>query len=221
MMRRRLILLLSVLLCCGLECAAQTVVPEPDIEYWGEELPESVVTGRRRWKGRKYGREWRQHYRLIYNFNKIYPYALVGRSMMAQVDSVLEHDALKRRDRDIYIKDVEKELFRLFEKDIRSMTISQGFLLTRLVDRECGRTAYDIIVDYEGKFAAGFWSLVGKLFDQDLKKQYDPSGIDAETEQLVLIWESGDWDMFYYSVFGQYPQKTVIQTDRLSSKPKN
>ena len=68
--------------------------------------------------------DWRRYYKLVYNFNKVYPYALVGRKMMAQVDSTLAADAGKRRDRNRYINDVEKELFRLFEKDIRNMTVS-------------------------------------------------------------------------------------------------
>ena len=116
---------------------------------------------------------------------------------------------------------MEKELLRIFEKDIRQMTISQGFLLTRLVDRECGMTVYDIIKEYEGGLAAGFWNLVGKMFEQDLKSHYDPEGKDAKTEELIVIWESGDWDNFFFSVFGEEPQKTVISTEHLSTEPKS
>ena len=114
----------------------------------------------------------------------------------------------------------EKELFKLFEQDIRHTTISQGFLLTRLVDRECGMTVYDIIYNYEGGFSAGFWNLVGKVFDQDLKAHYDPTGEDAKTEELVKIWESGEqeWANFYYQVFWEDPPKTIIKTDKLSTK---
>ena len=65
-------------------------------------------------------RDWRRYYRLVYNFNKVYPYALVGRDMMRQVDSTIAADVTKRSQRTRYINDVERELFRLFEKDIRS-----------------------------------------------------------------------------------------------------
>ncbi|MGN1226978.1 MAG: DUF4294 domain-containing protein, partial [Candidatus Cryptobacteroides sp.] len=156
----------------------------------------------------------------VYNFNKVYPYALVGKKMMQQVDSTIEADHLDKRNRDKYIKNVEKELFKIFEEDIRHTTISQGFLLTRLVDRECGMTVYDIIYNYEGGFSAGFWNLVGKVFDQDLKAHYDPEGKDAPTEELVKIWESGEkeWADFYYQIFWEYPPKTIIKTERLSTK---
>lgn len=164
-------------------------------------------------------RDWRRYYRLVYNFNKVYPYALVGRDMMAQVDSTIAADVTRRSQRTRYINDVEKELFRLFEKDIRSMTVSQGLVLLRLVDRECGLSAYEIIRTYESGFAASFWQLVARLFSQDLKMRYNPSkGEDAQIEELCRIWDSGQWDSFYYSIFMEAPPKTDIRSRTLESE---
>ena len=173
-----------------------------------------------RGRGFKKGKDWRKEYRLVYNFNKIYPYALVGRKMMAQVDSTIAADARKKSLRNQYISQVEKELLNLFSKDIKNMTTSQGVLLLRLVDRECGMSAYSIIKEYENSFAANFWQVVAKLFSQDLKSRYDPKGRDANIEELVTIWDSGNWDQFYYSVFWEAPKKTVIQAERLQSEVK-
>lgn len=161
--------------------------------------------------------DWRKEYKLIYNFNKVYPYALVGRSLMAQVDSTIAADVTKRSERTRYINAVERELLRNFEKDIRKMTISQGMVLMRLVDRECGMSAYEIVRTYESGFAANFWQLVAKLFSQDLKTRYDPAGKDKKIEELVKIWDSGQWDRFYYSVFWEPPVKTVIEKRTLKS----
>ena len=172
-----------------------------------------------RGKGMKAG-DWRKYYKLVYNFNKIYPYALVGRKMMAQVDSTIAADVTKKSQRNRYVNDVEKELLRLFEQDIRNMSINQGVLLLRIVDRECGMSAYNIIKTYESGFTAGFWQLVAKVFSQDLKTRYDPTGVDARTEELIKIWDSGRWDSFYYSIFMEKPKKTVIQTETLSSEVK-
>ena len=165
-------------------------------------------------------RDWRRYYRLVYNFNKVYPYALVGRDMMCQVDSTIAADVTKRSQRTRYINDVERELFRLFEKDIRSMTVTQGLVLLRLVDRECGLSAYEIIRTYESGFAANFWQLVARLFSQNLKMRYDPAkgGEDAQIEELCRIWDSGQWDSFYYSIFMEYPPKADIRTRTLESE---
>lgn len=164
--------------------------------------------------------DWRQYYKLVYNFNKVYPYAIAGRSMMAQVDSTIEADVTRKSQRAAYINDVERELFRLFEKDIRNMTISQGMVLLRLVDRECGMCGYDIIKTYESGFAANFWQMVARIFSHNLKTRYDPNGEDWQIEELVYIWDSGQWDNFYMSIFGELPKKTVVRSSTLNSSVK-
>ena len=93
---KRVLLSLMVLLCLGVPTEAQEGVQthEPDVEYWDYISPSSV-TGRRK-RTRKERREWRRHYRLVYNFNKVYPYALVGRKLMNQVDSTIAADHLDK-----------------------------------------------------------------------------------------------------------------------------
>ena len=163
--------------------------------------------------------DWRQYYKLVYNFNKVYPYALVGRKMMAQVDSTIAADVSRRAERTRYINDVEKELFRLFEQDIRHMTINQGLVLMRLVYRECGMSAFSIIKEYESGLAANFWQLVARIFSQNLKTRYDPTkGEDAKIEELCKIWDSGQWDPFYYSIFYEMPARVVIKQESLESE---
>lgn len=173
-----------------------------------------------RGRGFKRGNDWRRDSRLVYNFNKVYPYALVGRKLMRQVDSTIAADVTRRSQRNQYINQVEKELLRLFTQDIKRMTISQGFVLMRLIDRECGMSPYEIIKEYENSFAANFWQVVAKLFSHDLKARYQPNGSDAKIEELVRIWDSGDWDSFYYSIFWEAPAKTVVRADRLQSEVK-
>ena len=224
---KRFRLISAVLLCvlCS-EAAGQTarkvtgtpmffqVTPEGDTTFVDSLDPVWCFPRGRRLKDG----DWRKEYKLVYNFNKVYPYALVGRKMMAQVDSTIKADVTKKSERTRYVNDVERELFKIFEKDIRSMTITQGLVLMRLVDRECGMNAYTIIKTYESGFAAGFWQLVAKLFSQDLKTNYDPKGKDAKIEELVKKWDSGQWDSFYFSIFMEWPRKTVISTDELSSE---
>ena len=173
-------------------------------------------------RGRKMKKDdWRKQYKLIYNFNKVYPFALAGSKMMAQVDSVIAADATKRSQRNAYTRDVMFELFDIFGKDIKNMTISQGVLLMRLVDRECGIPPYEIIKEYRSSFSARFWQMIARLFGQNLKRRYDPTGDDAKTEELVKKWNSGEWDAFYYSVFFDYPKKTKIKRDYLKSTVKS
>lgn len=152
---------------------------------------------------KKKGREWREFYRLVYNFKKCYPYALIAREIIEEADSVIAHSNFTSRQRDLYLKEFEKRLFKEFEKPLRKMTFSQGKLLLRLIDREIGQSSYTIIRNYRGGAAAGFWQGVAKMFGSDLKRPYDRFGQDRLTEELVQMYQRGTFDYLYFSIFQQ------------------
>ncbi len=151
------------------------------------------------------GKEWRKYYRLVHNFSKAYPYALVAKKLVMEADSIIATDRLKGGKREKYISSVQKELFDVFEGQMRQLTVSQGALIMKLVDREVGKSSYNIIKGYKSGITAGFWQGIAKIFGSDLKKPYDPEGEDKEIEELVKIWETGDFDAFYFSIFWKDP----------------
>lgn len=150
---------------------------------------------------KKRGREWREFYRLVYNFRKAYPYALIAKEKFAIADSVLKSKKFTASAREKYIKNFEKDLFKDFEKPLRKMTITQGGLLLKLIDREVGQSSFEIIKDYRGGFNAKFWQGVARLFGSDLKKPYDKFGEDRITEDLVIMYQNGTFEYLYYSIF--------------------
>jgi len=156
------------------------------------------------------GREWRKYYRLVHNFSKAYPYALVAKKMVMEADSTIAADKLRGIKREKYISKVQKELFDVFEGQMRSLTVSQGALIMKLIDREVGKSSFKIIKDYKSGITAGFWQGIAKVFGSDLKKPYDPEGEDKATEELVEIWENGDFPAFYWSLFWKDPPEMPI-----------
>lgn len=212
-MKKTLLYITALLLlpvCCpaqqGRGGYMQYIVEGRDTIYISE-LPASKVYSR---IPRQKGREWRKYYRLVHNFSKTYPYALAARKMVAVADSTMAADKMKKGKREKYINAVQKELFSVFEKPLRNLTVTQGALLMKLIDREVGKSSYNIIRDYKNGIAAGFWQGVAKIFGSDLKKPYDPEGEDAMTEELVKIWEAGDFPAFYFSLFWTDPPVTEI-----------
>ena len=159
---------------------------------------------------RQKGKDWRKYYRLVHNFSKTYPYALAARKIVMQADKTIADKNLKRVKRDRYITSVQNELFDVFEEPLKRLTVSQGALLMKLIDREIGKSSYAIIKDYKNGIAAKFWQGVAKIFGSDLKKPYDPKGEDANIEELVEIWEAGEFEAFYYSLFWKEPPTVVI-----------
>ena len=172
-----------------------------------DELPPARIYSR---MPRQKGREWRKYYRLVHNFSKAYPYALAARHLVHEVDSTIEADNLRRAKRDRYINSMQKQLFEDFESSMRGLTVSQGALLMKLIDREVGKSSYMIIKDYKNGMAAGFWQGIAKIFGTDLKKPYDPDGEDRPIEELVQLWEAGQFEGLYYSLFWKYPPEIEI-----------
>jgi len=150
---------------------------------------------------RKKDKQWREYYRLVYNFKKTYPYALIAKDKIREADSVLTSRYFSNKAREKYIQNFEKQLFKEFEKPLVNMTFSQGRLLLKLVDREIGQSSYYLIKSYKGGITAGFWQGIAKIFGSDLKKPYDKFGEDKNTEELVIMYYNGSFDYLYYSLF--------------------
>jgi hypothetical protein len=155
-------------------------------------------------------RAWRKFYKYVYNFARVYPYALIARKLVGQADSTIAVNQYTKFQKQKYVNAMQKELFGAFEKPLRHMTISQGQILMRLVYREVGKSPYSIIKDYKNGIAATFWQGIAKLFSQDLKAEYDPQGRDKVLEDLVQKWDSGKFDQFYYGIFFEYPSHEEV-----------
>lgn len=60
-----------------------------------------------------------------------------------------------------------------FEKQLRDLSISRGQILIKLINRETGMTAYEIIKELRGGINALMWNVAGGAYDLDLKTEYD------------------------------------------------
>jgi hypothetical protein len=90
-----------------------------------------------------------------------------------------------------FMKEFEKEAFKKYEADLKKMTVSQGRILMKLVDRECDKTSFDLIKAYKGSFTAFFWQGVARLFGSNLKSEFDASDKDKVLERVIVLVEAG------------------------------
>jgi hypothetical protein len=134
--------------------------------------------------------DFRKYERLVYNIKKTYPYALQVRKRLNQVNEDMK-DLKTEKERKDYMKKVEKSVFAEYEGDMRQMTISQGKILIKLIDRETQNTSYELIKDYRGKLSAAFWQGVARIFGTNLKAEYDPKGEDALIESIIIEIDAG------------------------------
>lgn len=151
------------------------------------ELKEVWVYPRYNFKSQRFQKQFT---RLIQRIKKVYPYAKKANELLLKYEpvySALNSDREKRK----LMKKVEDELWIEYKDDLKRMTITDGRILIKLIDRETGRTSYSIIRDFRGGFAAAFWQGIAKLFKNNLKDEYDPYGEDFLIEEIVQMVETG------------------------------
>jgi len=103
---------------------------------------------------------------------KVYPYALYAANVLNRLEGDLK-SIEKRRKRNKHCRISYKELKNNFKYAMLDLYISEGKVLMSLISRETGSTVYEIIRKYRGKDDAMVFNLMGKMFEQDIKKTYE------------------------------------------------
>ena len=128
-----------------------------------------------------------QYRRLRYNVMKVLPYARFAgqRYRQLQRDLALTGDKHKQKQ---LINDCETQIKTLFNKEIKDLTISQGEVLIKLIDRETGNTSYAMVKDLKGGFSAFILQSAARIFGHDLKETYDP---DEQKDIEAILQQAG------------------------------
>jgi Domain of unknown function (DUF4294) len=125
---------------------------------------------------------------------KAYPYAKLAASKLKVINDSLAYIGSSRMKKK-YIKSTEKQLRDEFEKDLKNLTVTQGRILIKLIDRETGNTSYNLVKEMRGSFQAFLWQGMARLFGENLRSEYDPEGQDIMIEGIVRQIESGELTM--------------------------
>ena len=135
-------------------------------------------------------KERKRFNRLVVNVKKTLPLAKLARMLVIETYEYL-NTLPTQKARDAHMKQVEKSLQKEFTPVLKKLTRSQGKLLVKLIDRECGQSGYHIAQAFIGSFKANAYQTLAFCFGQSLTKRYDPEGDDRYTERVVLMVESG------------------------------
>ena len=113
-----------------------------------------------------------------------YPYAMRSGIILNDINARLANVTDKEARKD-YIKTREKELKKEFTDPLSNLSIYQGKVLMKLINRQTGNDCYDIIKEYKGGFTARFYQTVAFFFSTNLKQSYDAYGDDREIEMIL------------------------------------
>ena len=156
-------------------------------EYKGEKIPHINLPPHFAYAPIKFKnkRERRVYDRLVYDVKKTLPLAAEIRTIIIETYEYLQ-TLPDEKAREKHIKRLEKGLKEQYTPKMRKLTLRQGKLLIKLVDRECSQNAYQLIKLFMGSFKAVFYNTFASLFGASLKKSYDPTGDDWMIEQVVV-----------------------------------
>jgi len=130
--------------------------------------------------------------RMKYNVKKVYPYAILAAAKLKEYDRVLA-TMPNEGERKRYMKNAEEQLKDQFGEELKNLSMTQGRILIKLIDRETGKTTYDIVKQMRGSFSAFMWQSVAVMFSSDLKDDYNGQGEDKAIEDAIRLIENGDF----------------------------
>ena len=201
MIRRYAILFFTLNLCFQLSCLAQNTntgsqagqmfitrgwVYEGDTIPWIQ-LRTVHVFEELKFKKKK---DYEQYQRLIRDVKKVLPIAKEVNSAIIETYEYLQTLPTEKA-RKQHIKDMEKGIKKQYTPRLKKLTMRQGKLLIRLIDRQSNQTSYELVKAFLGGFRATTYQVFASMFGFSLKKHYDPEGEDALTERVIILVENG------------------------------
>ncbi len=198
----RLIALAIAVFVCSIGYSQETPAPDPSIPMPelgpNDTIPVPAVVHQMEWVPsqnlewiwvqaklpphlKKKKAEWTRLRNAVY---VTYPYAKKAGNIMNDINRQLVNVSSPSKRKSI-IRSKEKELKRDFTDPIKDLSVYQGRVLMKLINRQTGNDCYEIIKEYKGGFTARFWQTVAFVFGSNLKQPYNAEGDDKEIELIV------------------------------------
>jgi len=125
--------------------------------------------------------------RLKYNIYKVLPYAKYAAERYQKLQRDLATTADKRRQKRM-VDTCENQIKDLFKREVESLTISQGEILIKLIDRQTGNTSYEMVKELKGGLKAFMFQSLARIFGHNLKETYDPN---EERDMEAILQQAG------------------------------
>ena len=222
-MRRILILLLLItnLISAAQEVKKDTIINDLIIIRGDSaviSLDEVVVLDKIKFKTTK---EKRYYYWYWKKVHKAYPYAKLAADRLVQLNDQLK-EIKSRRKRRRHIKKMQKYMEGEFTEQLKKMTRTEGRILIKLLHRQTGLTAFELIKEYRSGWKAFWYNTTANMFKLSLKNEYHPEveAIDFLIEDILqrsfingsLEEQQPRLDIDYYEISKKFKNMDIIST---------
>jgi Domain of unknown function (DUF4294) len=151
------------------------LLPYKELEMaWVSNLPPDKLA--------KWIEEWTRLRNAVY---VTYPYARIAG---VTINDINAHTAAmkSKKERKTYIKSREKDLKKEFGDPLSNLSVYQGKILMKLINRQTGNNCYDIVKEYRGGLTARLYQTVAFFFGSNMKQDWDlKEKSDRQIENIV------------------------------------
>ena len=157
-----------------------------DTMYVADNLMEVSLTSPRQFDNRADYLRYRKYLRYA---AIVYPYAKEAIKIFNEVEYATNN--MKKSKRKKYVKKLSKDLKTEFEDPLKGLTKTQGLIMTKMIERETGRSMHSLLKETRGSMSAGYWSTMSRFWGYRLKDKY------TEGDDEILDAVLKDFDVSY------------------------
>lgn len=110
---------------------------------------------------------------------KVYPYAKLAAERLVELNDSLGK-IKKKRHRKKYTKKVQKYIEGEFSSELKKLTRTEGQILVKLIYRQTGKTAFDLVKELRNGWRAFWYNTTAKAFKISIKEEFHPERIHED-----------------------------------------
>jgi len=110
---------------------------------------------------------------------KVYPYAKLAAERLVELNDSLKY-ITKKRHKKRYTKKVQKYIEGEFSEELKKLTRTEGQILVKLIHRQTGSTAFDLVKDLRSGWRAFWYQTTAKAFKINLKREFKPTDVHED-----------------------------------------
>ncbi|MCB0374672.1 MAG: DUF4294 domain-containing protein [Sinomicrobium sp.] len=110
---------------------------------------------------------------------KVYPYAKMAAERLETLNERLSGISSKSA-RKKYTKRVQKYIEEEFSVELKKLTRTEGQILVKLIHRQTGKTAFDLVKELRNGWRAFWYNNTAKLFKISIKEEFHPESIHED-----------------------------------------
>jgi hypothetical protein len=110
---------------------------------------------------------------------KVYPYAKLASERLVSLNERLSKIKSNRK-RKRYTKVVQRYIEEEFSAELKKLTRTEGQILVKLIFRQTGVTAFDLVKELRSGWRAFWYQTTAKMFKISIKEEYHPESIHED-----------------------------------------